>query len=169
MHDPLRVFAVIVLEPAAHPADLRWQDAALCPEADPEEWYPEKGGSVLKAKAVCRRCPVREPCLGDALDRADPYGIWGGLSHEERERAARRHGQGTSLRDIIAEADARWELSRARAAEHSREASLASAEMRHAARGPEASPVPQPTEKAALCPSSSPPQATQPCRGTSAT
>ncbi|MHA6758045.1 WhiB family transcriptional regulator [Streptacidiphilus sp. PAMC 29251] len=38
------------------------------------------------AKQVCGHCPVREPCLQFALDAREPYGVWGGLTEEERMR-----------------------------------------------------------------------------------
>ena len=49
----------------------------------------------VQAKAVCRRCPVIEQCREHALQVDEPYGIWGGLSVEERRdqvRAGRRAG-----------------------------------------------------------------------------
>ena len=27
---------------------------------------------------MCRKCPLREACLADALERAEPWGVWGG-------------------------------------------------------------------------------------------
>jgi len=46
-----------------------------------------------EAKAVCQRCPVIDACCRHALQAQEPYGIWGGLSEEERAgqlRAQRR-------------------------------------------------------------------------------
>jgi len=59
---------------------------ALCAETDPEAFFPEKGGSARPAKAVCRDCPVRAECLQYALDHHEYWGIWGGLSYQERRR-----------------------------------------------------------------------------------
>jgi len=36
------------------------------------------------AKAVCAQCPVLAACRAHALAVQEPYGIWGGLSEEER-------------------------------------------------------------------------------------
>lgn len=70
--------------------DRPWLDSALCAQADPEAWYPGEDGSPHKAKAICGRCPVQEPCLTDALDRGDvEYGIIGGLTAKERRRLRR--------------------------------------------------------------------------------
>lgn len=68
---------------------LRWQDRALCAETDPEQFFPEKGGSTRQAKNVCRLCTARPDCLEYALGNDEQFGIWGGLSEQER-RAIRR-------------------------------------------------------------------------------
>lgn len=69
-----------------------WYERALCREVDGEIFYPEKGGTVEPAKAVCRNCEVRRECLSDALDRNDQHGVWGGLSEKERRQLKRREG-----------------------------------------------------------------------------
>jgi WhiB family redox-sensing transcriptional regulator len=66
-----------------------WQDEALCAQADPEAFYPEKGGSTREAKKVCRACDVRIECLEYALEHDERFGIWGGLSERERRRFKR--------------------------------------------------------------------------------
>lgn len=63
-----------------------WADEALCAQTDPDSFFPEKGGSVREAKAVCASCDVREQCLAYALEQGEPFGIWGGLSERERRR-----------------------------------------------------------------------------------
>jgi WhiB family redox-sensing transcriptional regulator len=66
-----------------------WRDFALCAEADPEAFFPEKGGSTKDAKKVCRRCPVTAECLEFALDRNERCGIYGGKSERERRKILR--------------------------------------------------------------------------------
>ena len=70
--------------------DLAWQDKALCPETDPEAFFPEKGGATRDAKRVCRACEVRAECLQYALDHDERFGVWGGLSERERRRLQRQ-------------------------------------------------------------------------------
>jgi WhiB family transcriptional regulator, redox-sensing transcriptional regulator len=72
------------------PADLAWQDSALCAETDPEAFFPEKGGSTRAAKRVCMNCEVRDECLGYAQANGISFGIWGGLSERERRRLRRQ-------------------------------------------------------------------------------
>ncbi|MFJ3658305.1 WhiB family transcriptional regulator [Streptomyces nigra] len=76
-----------------------------CVGEDPELFFPigDTGPALLQieeAKAVCRRCPLIESCLQDALDRNETSGVWGGLSETERRkmkrRAARQQAQDTA-------------------------------------------------------------------------
>ncbi len=66
-----------------------WQEDALCAQADPEAFFPEKGGSTRAAKSICGRCPAKEACLQYALDNDERHGIWGGLSEPERRELRR--------------------------------------------------------------------------------
>jgi WhiB family redox-sensing transcriptional regulator len=68
---------------------LGWQDRALCAQADPEAFFPEKGGSTREAKKVCRACDVRTECLEYALEHDERFGVWGGLSERERRKLKR--------------------------------------------------------------------------------
>ena len=63
-----------------------WWFAGLCAQTDPEVFFPERGGSVREAKAVCTGCPVRAQCLEHALAHDERFGVWGGLSEPERRR-----------------------------------------------------------------------------------
>jgi WhiB family redox-sensing transcriptional regulator len=51
---------------------------ALACSADPDLFFAELPGDVTRAKALCGDCPVRAACLADALDRGEPWGVWGG-------------------------------------------------------------------------------------------
>ena len=81
---------VQVLVPPDDPADLIWQDAALCAQTDPESFFPEKGGSTLPAKRTCRACEVRAECLEYALEHDIQFGVWGGMSERDRRRLKRQ-------------------------------------------------------------------------------
>ncbi len=67
-----------------------WMLEARCLDADPEAFFPEKGGSTREAKRICGICPVQEECLEYALERDQRFGIWGGMSERERRRFKRR-------------------------------------------------------------------------------
>src|SRR5690606_41946778 len=33
---------------------------------------------IARAKAICAKCALRESCLSEALEREEPWGVWGG-------------------------------------------------------------------------------------------
>ena len=69
-----------------------WQLAAACRGEDPDIFFhPEGERGAMKAaresaaKAVCGRCPVVKQCLSHALTVREPYGVWGGMTEDERQ------------------------------------------------------------------------------------
>jgi WhiB family redox-sensing transcriptional regulator len=74
---------------------MDWRHHAACQDEDPELFFPigNTGPALVQieeARAVCRRCPVLEPCLQWALDSGQDAGVWGGLSEDERRELKRR-------------------------------------------------------------------------------
>ena len=49
-----------------------------CWTEDPDLWFAESPADVEAAKALCVPCPLREACLAGALERREPWGVWGG-------------------------------------------------------------------------------------------
>jgi WhiB family redox-sensing transcriptional regulator len=45
---------------------------------DPELFFAEAPADVEAAKALCQGCPARAACLQGALERREPWGVWGG-------------------------------------------------------------------------------------------
>lgn len=67
-----------------------WAEDAACLHADPEAFFPEKGGSSTAAMQMCADCPVADDCLDYAMQSPVVlYGIWGGTSERERQRMRR--------------------------------------------------------------------------------
>jgi len=71
-----------------------WQAKAVCRDEDPELFFPvgTTGPAVqqiAEAKAVCQRCPVIAECLAWALKSGQGYGVWGGMSEQERRSLKR--------------------------------------------------------------------------------
>ncbi|HTQ94999.1 MAG TPA: WhiB family transcriptional regulator [Streptosporangiaceae bacterium] len=55
----------------------------------PDNEEPEaRDAREARAIAICRPCPVRQPCLEDALSRQSQAGVAGGVG-EERRKALR--------------------------------------------------------------------------------
>jgi WhiB family transcriptional regulator, redox-sensing transcriptional regulator len=45
---------------------------------DPELFFAEAPADVEAAKALCQGCKIRMACLEGALERREPWGVWGG-------------------------------------------------------------------------------------------
>lgn len=87
--------------PATITAD-NWRSFAACREVDPELFFPlgTSGfgmAQTAQAKAVCRRCPAAEWCLQWAVETREDFGVWGGLSEDER---LNRRGRTRSRRRV---------------------------------------------------------------------
>ncbi len=75
-------------------ADLwEWQHQGACRASGdtlffhPEgERGPRRRGRDAKAVAICQTCPVLIRCRDYALATREPYGVWGGLTEDDRER-----------------------------------------------------------------------------------
>lgn len=76
-----------------------WIVDAACRNANPADFFVGgKGGGkgrtrgrVEAAKQCCESCVVQVPCREYALIY-EPYGIWGGMTEEERRDERRRRG-----------------------------------------------------------------------------
>jgi WhiB family redox-sensing transcriptional regulator len=65
--------------------DSSWQDWAACRRYDePDDFFPVGDHDDEDAKRVCRGCTVTADCLAYALDHGIEFGVWGGMSEEER-------------------------------------------------------------------------------------
>jgi hypothetical protein len=77
----------------------RWDDDALCKQVDPDLFYPDgENATGYQAKAICARCTIRVECLAKALDRREPFGVWGGETESGRRKMLRAGITGDWLR-----------------------------------------------------------------------
>jgi WhiB family redox-sensing transcriptional regulator len=72
-------------------SDWAWQESANCRGEDLNLFFGddgERGADRIirerKAKQVCAGCPVMAECLAEALREPAQFGVWGGLSADER-------------------------------------------------------------------------------------
>lgn len=75
-----------------------WTDLAACRTADPELFFPLGAGKgfedqILEALEVCFSCEVRRTCLEIALSKPEKFGIWGGMTEDERADERRRRAR----------------------------------------------------------------------------
>ncbi|MER5733418.1 WhiB family transcriptional regulator [Streptomyces sp. NPDC002138] len=76
-------------KPTLH--DWEWQTEAACRDLGPNRFFHpagERGEDREErdeaAKRVCAVCPVRRACLEHALNTHEAFGVWGGLTEDER-------------------------------------------------------------------------------------
>lgn len=57
-------------------------------------FFSEDNVDIARAKAICARCSLRARCLTDALQRFEPWGVWGGELLENGRIVADRRPRG---------------------------------------------------------------------------
>ncbi|MDQ4024759.1 MAG: WhiB family transcriptional regulator [Actinomycetota bacterium] len=61
-------------------------------------FFPPVEQEAEAAKTICSGCTVREPCLEAAIAAGERFGIWGGLTTQERRSMiARRRARATAM------------------------------------------------------------------------
>jgi WhiB family transcriptional regulator, redox-sensing transcriptional regulator len=79
-------------------------DDLPCRSADPELFFAESPADVESAKQICTACPIREACLAGALERHEPWGVWGGELLVQGAVVARKRPRGRPRKTDIAAA-----------------------------------------------------------------
>jgi WhiB family redox-sensing transcriptional regulator len=85
-------------EPWTTPA--RW--SVPCHEQDPELWFSDTPVGVENAKALCRGCPLVTECLAGAIERSEPWGVWGGELLEHGVVVPRKRPRGRPRKTDVA-------------------------------------------------------------------
>ena len=70
------------------------QDRLPCRVFDPELWFADTPVDLEHAKRLCGDCPVRELCLAGAVEREEPWGVWGGELFERGVVIPRKRPRG---------------------------------------------------------------------------
>ena len=76
--------------------------ALPCHSLDPELFFAESPVDVERAKAYCLDCPIKAACLEGALDRREPWGVWGGELFVSGVVVARKRPRGRPRKDQVA-------------------------------------------------------------------
>jgi WhiB family transcriptional regulator, redox-sensing transcriptional regulator len=82
-----------------------WRRQAACRNADPALFFAEtvpghyhRIGEPPRydpepALQICAACPVRDDCLEHALRVPEEYGVWGGMTEDDRRSFRRRRSR----------------------------------------------------------------------------
>lgn len=96
MTTPLTTFSLTALADAA---------ALPCHDADAADlFFAERPADLERAKELCARCPLMEQCRAGALERAEPWGVWGGAIFESGQIIAVKRGRGRPRKHPVADA-----------------------------------------------------------------
>ena len=93
--------------PLSQMIDLGTRGGALrasipCRAYDAELWFAEKPEDVEFAKTLCGLCPARLQCLAGAVEREEPWGVWGGQLFVQGAIVARKRPRGRPRKHPVA-------------------------------------------------------------------
>ena len=75
------------------------QGAIPCRTYDSELWFAEEQADIDRAQRMCRACPLQAACLSDAIERKEPWGVWGGELFERGQVVAQKKPKGRPRKD----------------------------------------------------------------------
>lgn len=70
-----------------------------CHVEEADLWFAEDPRDLERAKAFCADCPIRRECLNAALERQEPWGVWGGEILDRGTVIARKRPRGRPRKD----------------------------------------------------------------------
>lgn len=73
-----------------------------CRQQPADLWFAELPEDVELAKSLCLDCPIRQACLSTALERREPWGVWGGQLVLQGEIVARKRPRGRPRKNPVA-------------------------------------------------------------------
>ncbi len=73
-----------------------------CQSGDADLWFADQPSLLDEAKALCKGCPLQTQCLELALERAEPWGVWGGEIFDGGVVIARKRPRGRPRKNSVA-------------------------------------------------------------------
>nr|WP_312892775.1 WhiB family transcriptional regulator [Allostreptomyces psammosilenae] len=102
-NDPAEVSLMQLTAAVTQLDDVEGDGAAIpCRSYDPEVFFAESPADVEYAKSLCQGCPVRQACLAGALERREPWGVWGGELFVQGVVVARKRPRGRPRKNPVA-------------------------------------------------------------------
>ena len=92
------------MSPALASLDVNVElDANLpCRKFDPDLWFSDAPAQLELAKSLCGDCPLRVECLAGAVERQEPWGVWGGEIFERGAVVPRKRPRGRPRKEDLA-------------------------------------------------------------------
>src|SRR3982750_4489642 len=60
------------------PSRLDRLDEVACSGTEADLWFASHPAALERAKSLCGTCPIQRSCLQEAIERREPWGVWGG-------------------------------------------------------------------------------------------
>lgn len=73
-----------------------------CHRIDPELFFSDTLAEINQAKAACAGCPVLTECLAGAIERREPWGVWGGQLFERGVVIVQKRPRGRPRKNPVA-------------------------------------------------------------------
>jgi WhiB family redox-sensing transcriptional regulator len=73
-----------------------------CRQYDPDLWFADTPAELEVAKTLCGDCPLKVECLAGAIERAEPWGVWGGEIFERGAVVPRKRPRGRPRKEDLA-------------------------------------------------------------------
>jgi len=73
-----------------------------CRTFDPDLWFSDSPADLELAKSLCMECPLRAECLAGAIERGEPWGVWGGEIFERGAVVPRKRPRGRPRKEDVA-------------------------------------------------------------------
>jgi len=73
-----------------------------CRRFDPDLWFADAPAELELAKSLCGDCRVRVECLAGAVERQEPWGVWGGEIFERGAVVPRKRPRGRPRKEDVA-------------------------------------------------------------------
>ncbi|WP_448221717.1 WhiB family transcriptional regulator [Gordonia iterans] len=89
--------------PAPQTTDRIGRVELPCQSNDADLWFAEAPADLEAAKALCRDCPLQQPCLAEAVERGEPWGVWGGEIFAGGVIVARKRPRGRPRKNPLPE------------------------------------------------------------------
>jgi len=96
-----RSIPVTVVVEAAGPTGVVKGRELPC-AGDPDLFFAESPVDVELAKSLCGGCAARAACLSGAIQRREPWGVWGGELFIRGEIVPRKRARGRPRKDEVA-------------------------------------------------------------------
>lgn len=73
-----------------------------CRTYEADLWFADSPADLEAAKTLCGDCPLRVECLAGALERHEPWGVWGGEIFEHGAVVPRKRPRGRPRKEDVA-------------------------------------------------------------------